>query len=493
MAKSIFVHKKEKKAASLKMKLFAFFSGYLLVIIGILFLFQEIYLEKTYELSRIFQIRQVAQFTKDTLYSTDNTRFIEKKADEYNVAILVVNENSGHVKMVNSAEMDKTLSNIAVANFWNVTGGMNFDEDTFVFIEDNNQIITVSGNYMNFLKKFKFKSKGVFFVTEGVNRYNQPINIIIYGSIAPVQATIIAIREQIVLIGVLMFILSIVLSMSIYRTISNPIKEVNKLTKKITAGNYNVVFKQNDYAEIQELANSLNNMTVQLGKVEKTQRELIANVSHDLRTPLTMISGYGEVIRDIPNENNKENIQVIIDEANRLTKLVNNMLDASKLEATEASLNIKQINVEEFVYEIYNSYSKMLEYQDYHFILNYDDRLTYMSADYIKLQQVLRNLINNAVKYCGKDKEIILNVKQKNKNVRFEVIDHGEGIQEDQLQLIWNRYYKVEKNNNRSYDGSGLGLAIVKKILELHNVDYGVISKINEGTTFYFEIPICDK
>lgn len=294
------------------------------------------------------------------------------------------------------------------------------------------------------------------------------------------------------MIAIIMLILSIILSLIIYKTISKPIKEINKMTKEITKGNYAVEFKQNDYAEIQELADSLNNMTVQLGKVEKMQRELIANVSHDLRTPLTMISGYGEVIRDIPNENTKENIQVIIDEANHLTQLVNNMLDASKLQSEDQQLNRKQINVYEFVYDFYNHYSKMLESSGYHVQLKCEDDLGYIEADPIKLLQVLRNLMNNAVKYGGQDKIVELVVKKVSKVIRFEVTDHGKGIPEDQLPLIWNRYYKVDRNKTRPYDGSGLGLSIVKTILELHDVNYGVSSKVGEGTTFFFEFPICE-
>jgi signal transduction histidine kinase len=108
------------------------------------------------------------------------------------------------------------------------------------------------------------------------------------------------------------------------------------------------------------------------------------------------------------------------------------------------------------------------------------------------MQQVMRNLVNNAVKYGGEDKTVIISVHRNNKVIRFEVTDHGQGIPEDQLSLIWNRYYKVDRNNTRSYDGSGLGLSIVKTILQLHNVNYGVSSKVGEGTTFYFEFPKCE-
>lgn len=450
--------------------------------------FQVNYLEKTYQFSRIMQIKKVTNNIKKDI--DDRLFSFEDRVSGYDLSVEIINEESGYAITINPDSVQNETSKVLV-QLQKIANRLK-DEDTFVFIQNDDTLVIVQSDYKQLLRQFDFKSKGVLYLTSTVNDQGQTIKIATYGNIVPIQSTIIAIREQIYMIAIIMLILSIILSLIIYKTISKPIKEINKMTKEITKGNYAVEFKQNDYAEIQELADSLNNMTVQLGKVEKMQRELIANVSHDLRTPLTMISGYGEVIRDIPNENTKENIQVIIDEANHLTQLVNNMLDASKLQSEDQQLNRKQINVYEFVYDFYNHYSKMLESSGYHVQLKCEDDLGYIEADPIKLLQVLRNLMNNAVKYGGQDKIVELVVKKVSKVIRFEVTDHGKGIPEDQLPLIWNRYYKVDRNKTRPYDGSGLGLSIVKTILELHDVNYGVSSKVGEGTTFFFEFPICE-
>jgi signal transduction histidine kinase len=489
MDRKIFKVKKKKRSASLKMRLFTFFAFYFCITIGLLMFFQVNYLEKTYQFSRIMQIKKV---TTNIKKDVNNKMFsFEEAVSGYDVSVQVINESTGYVFTINPDTLQDKLSKVVLYNLEKLADQLK-DSDTYVFVANDDSLVIVQADYIQLLKQFDFKSKGVFYITQTQNDLGQSIKIVTYGNIVPIQSTIIAIREQIYMIAIIMLILSIILSLIIYRTISKPIKEINKMTKEITKGNYDVEFKQNDYAEIQELSDSLNNMTVQLGKVEKMQRELIANVSHDLRTPLTMISGYGEVIRDIPNENTKENIQVIIDEANHLTQLVNNMLDASKLQSDDTDLNLKDINVYEFVYEFYNNYSKMLETTGNHIKLDCDDDLGYIKADPIKMQQVMRNLVNNAVKYGGEDKTVIISVHRNNKVIRFEVTDHGQGIPEDQLSLIWNRYYKVDRNNTRSYDGSGLGLSIVKTILQLHNVNYGVSSKVGEGTTFYFEFPKCE-
>ena len=481
---------KRKRSASLKMRLFSFFAFYFCITIGLLIFFQVNYLEKTYQFSRILQIKKI---TKSIKKDINNKLFsLEEVGTGYDVSVQIINESSGYVISINPEAIQKKLSKVVLSNLETLTSSIQ-SEDSFIFVQNDNSLVVVEADYIQLLRHFDLKSKGVFYITQTENDLGQKIMIVTYGNIVPIESTIIAIREQIYMIAIIMLILSIVLSLFIYRMISKPIKEINKMTKEITKGNYEVQFCQNDYEEIQELADSLNSMTIQLGKVEKTQRELIANVSHDLRTPLTMISGYGEVIRDIPNENTKENIQVIIDEANHLTQLVNNMLDASKLQSDNPQLNFKQINVSEFVYDFYNHYSKMLESTGYHIDLKCDNNLGYIKADPMKLSQVLRNLLNNAVKYGGEDKLVEFKVEKINKIIRFEITDHGNGISQDQLPLIWNRYYKVDRNNTRPYDGSGLGLSIVKTILELHNVNYGVSSKLKEGTTFYYEFPICEQ
>ena len=153
------------------------------------------------------------------------------------------------------------------------------------------------------------------------------------------------------------------------------------------------------YLEIEELSNTLNYAAKELSKVESLRRELIANMSHDLRTPLTMISGYGEVMRDIPGENTAENVQIIIDETKRLTNLVNDMLDLSKLQAGAQEINSSSFNITEEIEHIIARYDKLLTNKDFTIQFQYD-KPVFVKADIIKINQVIYNLINNAINYC---------------------------------------------------------------------------------------------
>ena len=218
-------------------------------------------------------------------------------------------------------------------------------------------------------------------------------------------------------------------------------------------------------------------------------RELIANVSHDLRTPLTMIIAYAEVMRDLPGENSPENVQVVIDEAERLTNLVNDLLDISKLQAGVMQKNAAVYNLTESIEAVLERYNKLKEKDGYSILFEYDRKVC-VEADEYKIFQVIYNLINNAINYTGEDKTIWVRQLIKGDSVRIEVTDSGEGIAKDALPYVWDRYYKVDKTHKRAVMGTGLGLSIVKNVLELHDAKYGVESELGKGSTFWFELKI---
>ena len=248
-------------------------------------------------------------------------------------------------------------------------------------------------------------------------------------------------------------------------------------------------FEGDSYREIAQLSETLNQAAVELAKAEGLQRELIANVSHDLRTPLTMITAYSEIMRDLPGENSPENVQVIIDEAKRLTSLVNDLLDVSKLQAGVMELNLKEYDLTASIESVLTRYSKFLEQNGYTVDFEYDRNILVV-ADEDKMYQVIYNLVNNAINYTGEDKKIIVRQRVAGSIARIEVIDTGEGIAPEELTNVWERYYKVDKNHKRAVMGTGLGLSIVKNVLKLHDLSYGVNSEVGKGTCFWFEISL---
>ena len=320
--------------------------------------------------------------------------------------------------------------------------------------------------------------------------------LLLNSTVTPLETAKKTIMAQFTYIMVFLLIGSICMAFLLSKLISNPLKSINESAKMLASGNYNVDFDGCGYKEINELSDTLNFAARELSKNDNLQKELIANISHDLRTPLTMIKGYSEVMRDIPGENTPENIQAIIDETERLAELVNDLLDLSKIESGAKAFEPEPLDITDAVHTVISRYDKMKASQGYNIDFSYEKNVT-VFADRVMILQVIYNLINNAINYCGDDLYVGVyqEIKAKDngeKVVRISVEDHGVGIDEDKLPLIWDRYYKVDGVHRRATVGTGIGLSIVKKLLIKHNAEYGVVSKLGEGSTFWFELPISE-
>ena len=216
----------------------------------------------------------------------------------------------------------------------------------------------------------------------------------------------------------------------------------------------------------------------------------MANVSHDLKTPLTMIKAYAEMVRDITYKDKKkreDNLNVIIEETDRLNLLVGDILTLSKLQANSDILEIETFDLKKEIVGILKRYDYLKETEGYEVIVNMPEELI-VRADKKKINQVIYNLVNNALNYTGNDKKVYINITEDKKDYLVEIIDSGKGIAQEDIEHIWDKYYKKDKNHRRNVVGTGLGLSIVKEILECHDMSYGVRSIKNKGTTFYFRI-----
>lgn len=227
-----------------------------------------------------------------------------------------------------------------------------------------------------------------------------------------------------------------------------------------------------------------------LSKIESLKNDLMANVGHDLKTPLTMIKAYAEMTRDfknLPLNKRSENMDIIIEETDRLNNLVEDILDLSKIQSNAYKLKIEKVNLDEIIKNIIKRYYILIDNEGYEFIYNNNEPII-VKADKKRIEQVIYNLINNAINYTGKDKRVYIDIKKEKKKVIVEIRDTGKGIDENDIKYIWNRYYYNEKKHKRNAIGTGLGLSIVKTILESHNYKYGVSSIKGKGSTFFFEI-----
>jgi len=319
--------------------------------------------------------------------------------------------------------------------------------------------------------------------------------IYLYTTLEDINSTSIVLKSQLIYITIVVIMLAITISLFLSRKLSKPIVDITEKAKKLAEGDYSVRFDNSDILEINELSNTLNYLEAEISKTDEYRRDLMANVSHDLKTPLTMIKAYAEMVRDISYKDDKkrtENLNVIIEESDRLNILVNDILELSKLQADASPLKLEKINLVEVLNEVLKRYDIIKETENYKLIVDAPSE-AYVNIDKQRIAQVLYNLINNAINYTGDNKKVFINVIENKKNYRIEIKDTGKGIDDKDIDHIWDKYYKKDKNHKRNVVSTGLGLSIVKNILVQHNFKYGVESKKNKGTTFYFEIPKCKK
>lgn len=350
----------------------------------------------------------------------------------------------------------------------------------------------------NFRQHFRMVPQPAFF--EHIGKHNDllyakiahlsdgtEIMVVADTRISPLDSTVKALRLQLICGSVMAVAAALLLSYLMAKRISKPIEKTTKSAKVLASGDFGVRFEGDGYREIEELNETLNFASEELGKAEGLRRELMANVSHDMRTPLTMIIGYSEVMRDIPGENNPENVQVIIDEANRLSEFVNSVLDLSKLQSGMEEFVMSEVDITDLLINTVERYKKLLLDSDFDISLEYTEHM-FVNCDATKMTQVLYNLTDNAVNYAGTPKRVVIRQVSDKNHVRIEIADNGDGINPEELPYIWDRYYKTDKSHKRNVVGSGIGLSIVKEILKRHSARFGVESKKHEGSTFWFEL-----
>ncbi len=308
----------------------------------------------------------------------------------------------------------------------------------------------------------------------------------------PVESTVGTLRYQLIYISIALFLVATILSFILSSYIASPIEHITEKSKKLPRGEYQMDANVRSYREIEELSETLSHAADEISKVDRLQKELIANISHDLRTPLTMIIGYGEVMRDIEGENTPENVQVIIDEATRLSSLVNDLLEISRIQGGDIERHDEVFDFSALMHETVERYRRLKENSGFVFTDAIEDHIV-VKADKSKILQVVYNLINNAINYSMESRKVHIRLYSIGAKMHFDVVDYGVGIAAEDLENIWQRYYKVDKIHRRSSSGSGLGLSIVREILDLHGARYGVQSKLGMGSTFWFELPLYEE
>lgn len=477
----------KRKSLSIKANIFISIFALTLVLLATLWTLQSVFFDVIFKATKEKDVERASTLIINNLNYKDINEFTDQVSDEYQVCIKVLNCSSYYTEYTSSEcqRNDCFLHHLP------------YDISLYTLWLNNSQ----NGTYTEIVSKDDFGSYNlVGFVGDAEDTMISVTStfvdgtlylVVISSNIAPLQSTISAFRLMLGLISLFLVLTAVIISLILAKRISSPIISIKNNASKLAQSDYEVEFKEEGPQEIKELARTLNYTTAELGKVDSMRRELIANISHDLRTPLTMISGYAEMMRDIPSENTPENLQIIVDETSRLTSLVNDMLSVSRLQAGTQKMDIRRMNLTNAVFQTVERYAKFKEHNDFTINFEYENSV-YIMADEIRLLQVIYNLINNAINYTGADRTVTVTQTINDDVVRISVIDTGDGIKEEDLPLIWDRYYKVDKIHKRAIVGTGLGLSIVKNILLLHGSRFGVSSEIHKGSTFWFEFKIVD-
>ena len=308
--------------------------------------------------------------------------------------------------------------------------------------------------------------------------------------ITPINATKMIIKEQLIIITIFAAVICVVATFIASKSISNPLSILTNQASMLGKGNYDIEFKGEGYKEVSDLALTLNDAETKIKASDEYRRSITANVSHDLKTPLTIIKSYAEMIKDLYKDNEtkrNESLDVIINETDRLAMLVNDVLMLSKLEAGVIKLEIAEINLSNLLNQCLISFDIMQEKDGYTIKTDIDEDII-VDADEKKMNAVFYNLIGNALNYSGDDKTIYVSLKKNDDYATFNVKNYGNIIDIDRQERIWDEYYRDENSHKRNTVGTGLGLSIVKNVFELHKLDYGVTSTKEDGTNFFFRI-----
>lgn len=460
---------------SIRTKLWAALMVFVVVILVLLWLFQVVFLETYYQSMMLKRIQNQAVLYANQLSEVDLRNEMSlndplsddfaKYAETKQVGFEVIN-SSGATVFQHAVAMEPMFRHTFRTVFASILEG---------------ETINTQVSHMRF--------ESTYWVI-GVPVVNSNLEvtggIIITAPIESMDQTVEIIKEQLVYITLLLLVLASLMAFILSKQFSKPILQISDAAKKIAKGEYETVLNTRQSDEIGQLAKDIVEMSVELGQIDRLRKELIGNVSHELRTPLSIIRGYAETLRDVSGdhpEKRNHQLSIIISESERLSQLIEDILNMSQIESGAIVMTKSAFNLMDLVNDLRMKFEVMHPIE----VLS-DQKLIMVYADRSRIEQVFYNLIGNAIAHAQSNRPIQLEIQRTDTTVHIGIRDFGEGLSEEALKRVWQRFYQVQSSALGKPKGSGLGLAIVKSILESHKVKYGAKSSQKEGTLFWFEL-----
>lgn len=494
----------KEKLKSIRVKLFLTLVVVVAIIIMMLIVINNFVLETFYLYSKqknlIHTYAAINNYYNNPDSNLNLERELEKIAFQNNFDILIKTDKNINIYSTNK----DFLSTINTIN--SMVKKFNKEDERIVYQDDNIM-----------MSKTEDTKNGLTFILLNANLDNG-YQLYIRMPMASIQESVKISNKFLYLIGGFTILIGGIVVSFISRRFTKPILELNQIAKSMSKLDFSKKYRINDTEdEVNNLGRSINTMSDKLettinqlrktnielekdieekSKIDEMRKQFISDVSHELKTPIALIQGYAEGLMENVNtdeESRKFYVEVILDESNKMDRLVKQLLELMKLEYGKREFNNQEFNMEELEKEVVRKCQMMLEEKNIKLEMDTTTAIPVI-ADEFYIEQVLTNYITNAIKNVEEvNKEKIIRIEnevkvEKNK-VRIKVFNTGKNILEEDLGRIWNRFYKVDTSRNREAGGSGIGLSLVKAIMNNYNNAYGVINKEN-GVEFYFELDL---
>lgn len=467
---------------------FRFWLIFFLFALGITFfigVLQTGFIRPYYRESKVSAVKQVTQIIeKDLITNKLSSNNIEDALQQ------TINNNACVVIINNEGKIVYSVDSIGASCMFNVPYSEEINE-LFKIDHIKNEIYLENDEYnKNMINPITNQEMIVY--GRKINGDLENYYIFVNSALEPVDSVVSFFTKQYIFYTLLAITIASFLAVYIANKVSKPIITMNKEAKKLANADYSAEFDGGNFTETNQLADSLNNANDRLSKIDELRRDLLANVSHDIKTPITNIKAYAEMIKDISGdkpEKRDKHLDVIIKETDYMNRLVKDLTEVSMMESGNLVLNKENFNLSAKIYEILDVLKPLLEASNINVKVNTKEEVI-VYADEVKIGQVLSNYITNAIKFSPANSTIYINVieDEDHEITRFEVTDEGRGIPKSEQAVIWDRYQKASNTFSRNLESTGLGLSIVKGIANAHNASFGVESEEGKGSTFYFEL-----
>ena len=496
--------KVNEKFKSVRMKLFFTLSLIVILIVALLIIMNSMVLEMFYTANKIFALKKEYDIINQLYNNSNPTVLTQIKRDALanNFDILIENENYILVFSTNESFTNMINQNNDINNNLKV---IERKKSKVLYSDDNTLIRKISTNGLNCI------------LLSG--KLDNGYKIYIQIPISAIEESVRISNNLLVIIGTIAIIIAGIAASYASKKFTNPILELNNITKQMSKLDFSRKYDVTDSDdEINELGKNINTMSEKLegtikqlrnsniilerdieekSKIDEMRKQFISDVSHELKTPIALIQGYAEGLVENVNadeESKKYYAEVILDESNKMDKLVRQLLELMKLEYGKREFNNEEFNICELIQEVIRKCNVMIEEKEIKEVIFNQENKIMAYADEFYIEQVFTNYFTNAIKHTKEvngEKYIEIKIKenQEKQTARISVFNTGDTLSDEDLERIWGRFYKVDESRHRADGGTGIGLAIVKAIMNNYNLKYGAVNREN-GIEFYFDIKI---